>query len=178
MNLLKRIWHDPVWSKIIASLILISVVPVGAYLLNLWPLIIKSIYSVIDISIAKTSIPNWIFALLTLLSVSFIARFIVIVWKRQFPKKVGARSVDILEEAVAVTDENDIKNILKDWLKRKLPSSRLIYFSKVDKECHFLEGTAKKHTAYIKKVARELGCNVATDGNGSILFESSSRTGV
>jgi len=82
VNMLKRVWHDPVWSKVIASLIPIFAVSIGTYLLNLWPLIVKLFYSVIDISITKVSISSWIFALLPLLSVSFIVWLTVTLWKR------------------------------------------------------------------------------------------------
>jgi hypothetical protein len=60
-----------------------------------------------------------------------------------------------------------------------LPSSKLIYFSQVDKECHFPDGTTKRHTDYIKNAAHELGCEVeGEEGGDTILFKSRSRTGV
>lgn len=40
--MLKKLWNDPVWSKVIATAIVGFVVLIGTYLLNLWPTISDS----------------------------------------------------------------------------------------------------------------------------------------
>ncbi len=96
------------------------------------------------------------------------------------PKEVNTRATLPLKEAVIVTDENDIMNILKDWVQRELRSGRTtITFSGADDKLHFQRGTAKRYVEYIKSVAREFRYQVdGESGNQTIRFKSMNRTGV
>jgi hypothetical protein len=56
--MLKKLWNDPVWSKVIAGVIL-SVIMAGlASFLNWWPTIGRFIKKVWEYIFSNTTIPN------------------------------------------------------------------------------------------------------------------------
>jgi predicted RNA-binding Zn-ribbon protein involved in translation (DUF1610 family) len=66
MAFFKEIWKDPVWSKVIAGIILILIGTIATDALNLWPEIqwfLKLIWSSFT---SSTSIPNWLFILMAI----------------------------------------------------------------------------------------------------------------
>lgn len=65
---IKKLWHDPVWSKVIGGLILASVTG-GSYFAGWWPAIFRIFKRVFSFALAYTPVPNW---LLTVLSLSAI----------------------------------------------------------------------------------------------------------
>jgi hypothetical protein len=73
-------------------------------------------------------------------------------------------------------DENDILNILQDYLERQLRASRLIILAHIERECNFAEGFAKQHCINrIKSIAHLLGYEVEREGAETILFKPYSR---
>jgi hypothetical protein len=76
-----------------------------------------------------------------------------------------------------MADENDILNMLKDWLEQHFQSSQLVFCADIDQQRHLgptdrAEGIAKDHAAYIKHVANELGYEVEREGTDTILCKS------
>ena len=57
---LKRIWGDPVWSKVISSAIIGLFVLLGSYWLGVWPSIKTYVQSLMGYALKDSSIPNWI----------------------------------------------------------------------------------------------------------------------
>lgn len=69
----KGIWHDPVWSKVIAAVILFVLTAAGTYFLELWPTIGRVAWTVGDFLIAKTPVWNWLLILGGILIVAIAA---------------------------------------------------------------------------------------------------------
>jgi len=65
-------WTDPVWSKVIAGLILAAGGAVATWLLDLWPAIGRWFSRAGSFLTATSSLPNWALGLLILLSASFL----------------------------------------------------------------------------------------------------------
>ena len=70
--MLKRLWHDPVWSKVIAGLILSALTAVISYFLHWWPSIGNFFCGAFVGVMSRTSIPTWLFGMLSFLSLLFI----------------------------------------------------------------------------------------------------------
>ena len=75
--MIKAIWKDPVWSKIIAAGMLGLITIIGTYLTGVWPVIVKWIIHAWNFITSNTSTPNWLLGLMTILCVLFI--FLVLV---------------------------------------------------------------------------------------------------
>jgi hypothetical protein len=78
-----KIWHDPVWSKVIATLVLALLAAIGTYFFDWWPIIKPLFKTIIDFVFADTATPNW---LLGFLIIPWVVIFIVIgylLWNRK-----------------------------------------------------------------------------------------------
>ncbi len=87
---LKKIWNDAVWSKVIASVII-----AGAgwltYRLNWWPgWITRKIASLWAYLLSSSVIPRWLLILLILIAVPIIVLACVLMWVALFQKKDNA----------------------------------------------------------------------------------------
>lgn len=69
--MLKKVWSDPVWSKVIAAVIIGTGAGVGTYLFA-WPQILSFVKRGYAYSYATTSVKNWILGGLIILSFSFV----------------------------------------------------------------------------------------------------------
>ncbi len=67
-RLFKKLWHDPVWSKVIASLIIATP---SAYFLGLFPILADAFRGIINFLSKSTNVYNWI--LVCLIIISFVA---------------------------------------------------------------------------------------------------------
>ena len=76
--ILKKLWHDPVWSKVIASVILALGMTVTGYFLNWWPTIGGFVSS-------STLTPNWLLFLLVLLCLPTLIIIGALAWQNVFP---------------------------------------------------------------------------------------------
>lgn len=85
MNQLAKIWHDPVWSKVLAGIILLVVAPPVTYVLNWWPAIGEVVQTAYHFALLPTALPNWIIALLGLLTFSTILIRLAALWQAAFP---------------------------------------------------------------------------------------------
>ena len=84
--MLKNIWKDPVWSKVIATAILAVLGIGGAYASNRWAdfSIGDSIINFLDVSYSwatsRSSIPNWLSLIIGLLVLPTILVFLIFLW--------------------------------------------------------------------------------------------------
>jgi hypothetical protein len=61
---LKKIWADPVWSKVIATGIVGAVVGGTTYVAGWWPAVAMFARRVASLAVATTTVPNWLLILL------------------------------------------------------------------------------------------------------------------
>jgi hypothetical protein len=77
LTLIKKIWHDPVWSKVVATIF----VGIAGYLLDLLEILIQTGKSVFAWLIRSSEISNWIF-LITLLCTFIVITFLLVtIWQ-------------------------------------------------------------------------------------------------
>ena len=84
---LERKWNDPVWSKVIAGIILFILGGIGAVVVTLlhgWPAIwgwVKTAWTTVWHWVGGTaSIPNWLLVVLSLCALAILAVVIVVIW--------------------------------------------------------------------------------------------------
>jgi hypothetical protein len=70
--MVKRIWSDPVWSKVIASVIVALIGAVVSYLAGWWPIIMSVLDATCRYLVATTMIRNWMFLILLLCAGLFV----------------------------------------------------------------------------------------------------------
>lgn len=58
-EIVKRVWSDPVWSKVIATLIIAAAAAAGSYFLDWWPTIGGALTEAYRFLQASTTLPNW-----------------------------------------------------------------------------------------------------------------------
>ena len=68
--MLNKLWNDPVWSKVIAGIILTSGAALGTYFFNWWPAIGHFLSEAYSFALSSTSVPNWILGVIGLLALS------------------------------------------------------------------------------------------------------------
>ncbi len=78
--MLKVIWNDPVWSKVIAAGILALVAALTTYLLNWWPKIGGYISNSCMIIKSYSVVPNWLLGILGLLAIPTILLIIALIY--------------------------------------------------------------------------------------------------
>jgi hypothetical protein len=83
--MLKKLWHDPVWSKVIAGVILAIGALFGTYFLDWWPAIGHFTTKSYKYALSSTPIPNWAIGILVLLALPTIFFVLVMVWQRMSP---------------------------------------------------------------------------------------------
>lgn len=80
MSLLKKIWGDPVWSKVIATGIVAVVAVVATYLAGWWPTFAAFAKKVASFGAATTTVPNWLLILLSLCAVALLFFLGIALW--------------------------------------------------------------------------------------------------
>ena len=83
-QLLKKLWHDPVWSKVIASVILAMGAAISAYFLDWWPLIGQFAFQSYQFILASTFVPNWALLIMGLLSLPALVLLGAVAWQTVF----------------------------------------------------------------------------------------------
>lgn len=83
----KKLWHDPVWSKVIAGVILALGATVAAYFLDWWPSIRVAIRNSIAFAFDSTLTSNWLLLLLVLLALPTLILIGAIAWQSVSPSK-------------------------------------------------------------------------------------------
>jgi hypothetical protein len=82
---LRRIWTDPVWSKVIAAAILAGIAAVATYFLHWWPVLGGLVAQGWVHVVRKTPTPNWLLGVLILLAVPSLLAVGAICWQAVFP---------------------------------------------------------------------------------------------
>src|SRR5687767_1228280 len=85
MKVVSKAWHDPVWSKVIAAIILAVLAAIGTYFFNLWPPIASIFAHFFQLLAQTTNVTNWLLSLLVLLSFVTLILGFAIVCKLIFP---------------------------------------------------------------------------------------------
>jgi len=62
--MIKALWNDPVWSKVIATVLIGVFTLIGTLLLGLWPLLISALLGAWNWIISDIKLPLWFFMLL------------------------------------------------------------------------------------------------------------------
>jgi hypothetical protein len=84
IGLIKKYWHDPVWSKVIAGTILALAAGVGAYFFDWWPSIKGIAQGIIDFLQSQTAVPNWLLGVMAIPMLFGIYVFGYVIWKGYF----------------------------------------------------------------------------------------------
>jgi hypothetical protein len=79
---LRKLWHDPVWSAVIAALIVAVLLSMGAYFLNWWPTIIGSSMAAYRFVWQSTPVWNWLLGVLGFIALLVVTRVTVAIWRR------------------------------------------------------------------------------------------------
>lgn len=91
-QLLKKLWHDPVWSKVIAGIFLATGAIISAYFLDWLPSIGSFFARLYQFLLSSTSFPNWMLLSLGLLSLPTLLLLGFGLWKTVFPTKSSQSS--------------------------------------------------------------------------------------
>ena len=83
--MITKIWKDPVWSKVIAFIIITFIVSIATYFLNLWSVISTFAAQCYFFAFASTSISHWILFILILFALFAILFLAVKAWLKIFP---------------------------------------------------------------------------------------------
>lgn len=83
--MLKKLWNDPVWSKVIAGAILAVGALLGTYFLDWWPSIGRFAKDAYNFAVSPTSLSNWVIGVLGLLATLTIIVLLALIWQKIFP---------------------------------------------------------------------------------------------
>jgi hypothetical protein len=90
----KNVWNDPVWSTVIATVILAALAGLGSYFLNWWPDIGGVLVHIWVFLGQTTLVPWWLLLLLILLSLPFLMLAALGVWYWLFAETETNQSAD------------------------------------------------------------------------------------
>lgn len=96
--MLKKIWTDPVWSKVIAAAITGSALMAGTYWAGWWMAIGSWLRSVWTFASASTLVPNWLLAILLLAAAAVLALIGLLAWFALFDKNADSSSPPYTED--------------------------------------------------------------------------------
>jgi hypothetical protein len=85
--MLKRIWNDPVWSKVISAAILGAAAVAGTYFLNWWPAIGALLSRAVTFIGASSAVPNWLTGLAVLFALPTVFLLAALCWQVARPAK-------------------------------------------------------------------------------------------
>ncbi|MBS0566062.1 MAG: hypothetical protein JSS59_01450 [Proteobacteria bacterium] len=77
----KRIWSDPVWSKVISAAIIAVAAGVGTYLLDWWPTIGSYFAKGLAFAGASSLVQNWFLAVIGLLALPTVVVLVALMWQ-------------------------------------------------------------------------------------------------
>jgi hypothetical protein len=80
-----KLWNDPVWSKVIAGLILALGATIATYFLDWWPVFGRLASQGYAFALASTPTPHWLLLLLILLALPTVFLTAAIAWASTFP---------------------------------------------------------------------------------------------
>lgn len=82
--MLKKLWDDPVWSKVIAGTILSVGALIVSYFLDWWPRIGRFANNVYDFAFLSTTLSNWVIGILGILAAPTVIVVVILIWKKLF----------------------------------------------------------------------------------------------
>ncbi len=88
VTIFKRIWHDPVWSKVIAWAICGAALITGSYFAGWWHDIAQEFQFLISVLFASSLTPNWVLGILSLLSLCTLVIFGLVIYSALFKSNV------------------------------------------------------------------------------------------
>jgi hypothetical protein len=83
----KKLWNDPVWSKVIAGAILAAGAIGCSYFLNWWPTIGTYTSKTLAFSVETSKLPNWVIGALVLGVIPTVLLVGVVTWVSLHPEK-------------------------------------------------------------------------------------------
>lgn len=83
--MLKKLWNDPVWSAVLATVIVAVGGAIGTYLLGLWPTIAAATSKIFGYLSQSSTIPNWLLLVISISALPTILFIIALVWHRLKP---------------------------------------------------------------------------------------------
>lgn len=89
--MLKKLWNDPVWSKVIAGAILGIGALFGTYFLNWWPTIGHFAINAYAFAFSTTHLSNWFIGILGLLATPTIIVLLILIWQKIFPSTANTK---------------------------------------------------------------------------------------
>lgn len=84
---IKKYWHDPVWSKVIAGAILALTAVISTYFLDWWAAIGRVLKAILDFVFSSTAVPNWLLGLLVISLLLVIFVIGLIIWSKWHHKQ-------------------------------------------------------------------------------------------
>src|SRR5450755_704308 len=90
--MLKTLWKDPVWSKVISAVILAAASAAGTYALNWWPIIGNLATRAGAFGAATSNVANWLLGVLALMALPALLLVITLAWIWVRPTKQDARN--------------------------------------------------------------------------------------
>lgn len=83
--MLKKVWNDPVWSAVLATVIVTVGGAIGTYLFGLWPTITAAISKAFGYLSQSSSIPNWLLLVISISALPTVLFIIALAWHRLRP---------------------------------------------------------------------------------------------
>lgn len=98
--MLRKLWGDPVWSKVFATAIVAAGAGLISYIAGWWPSIVELFVAIGAFTVASTPIPNWLLAVLILCAVALVALFLVVAFVNTRPSNVARSFRDYTEDVI------------------------------------------------------------------------------
>lgn len=84
---IKKVWSDPVCSKVIAVAILPLLAYISTFFINWFPAFVSFLSRALEFFLMETSISNWLLTLLALCTLIIIFKFLTYAWSSLYPRK-------------------------------------------------------------------------------------------
>lgn len=98
--MLKKVWVDPVWSKVIAAAIVAAVASIATYFAGWWPAIAAFTSKAGSLAISSTLVPNWLLTILVVSTISILVLLGVAMWTILFSSDSAPSFRDYTEDVV------------------------------------------------------------------------------
>lgn len=96
----KKVWRDPVWSAVIAAVILGVGGSVWAFASEIWGVVSTWPGAARDFLFAVTEVPNWLLAILSLCGVAVLALMGLLAWVAVFDRKGPATPLSYTQDTI------------------------------------------------------------------------------
>jgi len=82
LKILKKIWNDPVWSKVISVAIIALVTQ---YFFQWWQFLVQLVKGAVTFFLQTTQVPNWLISLMLVCSIVVLAVIIIAIYQSRQP---------------------------------------------------------------------------------------------